>query len=86
MMCSRRRSCAWPAFGKDRVPLLADLGLPQESTIDPYSSEPLHIKKVPEGWLVYSIGLNLTDDGGKLDGITDIGAGPKSQDEPAKKP
>jgi len=46
----------------------------------------LHIKKMPEGWLVYAIGMNLADDGGKLDGITDIGAGPKSKDEPVKKP
>jgi len=74
------------APGSDRVPQLADLGLPQESTIDPYSGEPLHIKNVPEGWLVYAIGMNLVDDGGKLDGITDIGAGPKSKEDTVKKP
>ena len=29
-----------------------------------------------EGWVVDSVGGNLVDDGGKLDGKTDIGAGP----------
>ncbi len=72
------------APGSDQVPQIANLGLPQESMIDPYSGEPLHIKKMPEGWLVYAIGMNLADDGGKLDGITDIGAGPKSKDEPVR--
>ena len=74
------------AAENDQAPKLADLGLPRESTIDPYSGEPLHLKKLPEGWLVYSIGMNLADDGGTLDGITDIGAGPKSNNAPVKKP
>ena len=34
--------------GSDRVPELADLGLPHETTIDPYNGEPLQIKKLPE--------------------------------------
>ena len=71
--------------GSDQVPKLADLGLPQETTIDPYNSEPLKIKKVPEGWMIYSIGRNLTDDGGQLDGVTDVGAGPILKKETATK-
>jgi hypothetical protein len=69
-----------------QLPNLADLGLPLGATIDPYNGEPLHLTKTPTGYLVYSVGRNLVDDGGKLDGVTDIGAGPKSKDEPAKKP
>ena len=65
----------------EQLPKLADLGLPLESTIDPYNGEPLHLSKTPAGWLVYSVGRNLVDDGGKLDRITDIGAGPTKQNE-----
>ena len=68
----------------DQLPKLSDLGLPLDATIDPYNGKPLHVRKSPSGWLVYSVGSNLTDDGGKLDGKTDIGAGPKIKDEAVK--
>lgn len=57
----------------------ADLGLPEEATLDPFSGKPLIIKRLPEGWLVYSIGQNLRDDGGQLseDGQADLGVGPQ---------
>jgi hypothetical protein len=74
------------AKGGDRIPKLADLGLPADATIDPYSGGPLRVKKLPVGWMVYSVGRNLADDGGKLDGRTDIGAGPSSRDDSRKKP
>jgi hypothetical protein len=77
---------ARPQPEANRVPALADLGIPSEATIDPYTGEPLHIKKSPDGWKVYSVGRDLTDDGGKLDGVTDIGAGPRTEREPASKP
>jgi hypothetical protein len=58
-------------------PKLSDLGLPAEATTDPFTGEPLKLKRVPAGWLVYSVGQNLTDDGGKLDDRrTDVGVGP----------
>jgi hypothetical protein len=72
--------------GSDQVPKLADLGLPDQVTIDPYNSEPLHIKKLPEGWMVYSVGRNFIDDGGIPDYKNDIGVGPISRVESAKKP
>ena len=53
--------------GSDLVPKLDDLGLPMVATIDPFNGEPLHVKKVREGWMVYSVGPNLVDDGGILD-------------------
>jgi hypothetical protein len=74
------------APGSDRVPKLTDLGLPGEATIDPFNGQPLHVKKLPEGWLVYSVGSNLINDGGRLDGKTDLGAGPISREEAPKKP
>ena len=62
------------------TPKLSELGLPAEATTDPFTGEPLHVKKTPQGWLVYSVGANFQDDGGKLldDGSTDgdIGVGP----------
>ena len=66
------------AAGSDAAPKLTDLGLPAETTTDPYNGEPLHVKKTPQGWLVYSVGRNLRDDGGKLDDPHDgdIGVGP----------
>ncbi len=72
--------------GGDREPKLDELGLPPETTIDPFCGEPLRIKKLPDGWMVYSVGSNLVDDGGKLDGKADVGVGPVSRRDTEKKP
>ena len=71
--------------GSNEVPKLTELGLPAETITDPFTGEPLHVKKTPQGWLVYSVGPNFQDDGGKLDDPTngDIGVGPPP---PAAKP
>lgn len=45
-------------------PTLASLNLPADATTDPYNGQPLHLKKTPLGWVVYSVGRKLTDDGG----------------------
>ncbi|HEX4142055.1 MAG TPA: hypothetical protein VHY91_00780 [Pirellulales bacterium] len=58
------------------VPALADLGLPADVTTDPFNGEPLKLKKLPAGWLVYSVGLNLKDDCGDLTDNRDVGVGP----------
>jgi hypothetical protein len=73
-----------PAGGDD-VPKLTDLGLPADATIDPYNGKPLRVKKLPEGWMVYSVGRNLVDDGGMLDHVNDLGAGPISRAESQNK-
>ena len=52
-----------PADGGD-APRLRELGLPAEATTDPFTGEPLHVKKLPKGWLIYSVGANFQDDGG----------------------
>ena len=61
--------------GSNAVPKLSELGLPAATITDPFTGEPLHVKKLPQGWLVYSVGANYRDDGGKLDGL-DVGVGP----------
>ena len=63
--------------GSNVVPKLTELGLPAETITDPFTGEPLHVKKTPQGWLVYSVGPNFRDDGGKLDDPHgDVGVGP----------
>ena len=64
--------------GSNVVPKLGELGLPAETTTDPFNGEPLHVKRLPQGWLVYSVGPNLRDDGGKLGygDNYDVGVGP----------
>jgi hypothetical protein len=64
---------------------LSELGLPAETTKDPYNGEPLHVKRLPQGWLVYSVGKNFQDDGGKLDDLSDVGVGPPPAAKPAEK-
>lgn len=62
--------------GDASEPQLDNLGLPVEATLDPVNGEPLHIKKTPQGWLIYGVGANLTDDGGQLEDDLDVGVGP----------
>jgi hypothetical protein len=72
------------ASGGDHDPKLSELGLPAEATIDPFNGEPLRVKKLPDGWMVYSVGANLIDDGGKLEGRADVGVGPTASGVPKK--
>ncbi len=66
--------------------VLSDLKLPNETIIDPYSGGPLLTKATDDGWIVYSVGENGSDDGGRFKendetaDPLDIGIGP-----PAKK-
>lgn len=56
---------------------LSDLGLPAEVTIDPFTGLPLNLKHTDDGWIVYSVGLDGKDDGGKFDEkVSDVGFGP----------
>jgi hypothetical protein len=57
-------------------PALSDLGLPAGVATDPFNGEPLQLKKLPAGWLVYSVGANLKDDSGDLTDNLDVGVGP----------
>ncbi len=70
--------------GSNETPKITDLGLPAATTTDPFApydaDKSLHIKKTPQGWLVYSVGPNQKDDGGKVNDTNpntqDIGVGP----------
>jgi hypothetical protein len=54
---------------------LADLGLSEEETTDPFTGQSLLMKRLPDGWVIYSVGKDLKDDGGKVDDLTDFGLG-----------
>jgi hypothetical protein len=58
------------------VPSLDTLSVAAEATVDPYTGQPLRLKRTDDGWLVYSVGGNLIDDGGALSTAKDVGAGP----------
>jgi hypothetical protein len=66
--------------GSDAVPKLSELGLPAEATTDPFTGKPLVVKKLADGWLVYSVGEDLEDSGGDVDSShgkpKDYGFGP----------
>ncbi len=74
-----------PGADATQPPKLSDLGLPPEVTADPFNGEPLRVKKLPQGWLIYSVGPNRIDDGGILDKKTDAGIGPPGYDRKADK-
>jgi hypothetical protein len=57
---------------------LADLGLPKEATLDPYSGEPLKLKRSENGWIVYSVMENGVDDGGDFREQKDYGVAPSA--------
>jgi hypothetical protein len=46
-------------------PKLEELNLPAEATLDPFTSQPLHLRWDDDGVTVYSGGEDLRDDGGK---------------------
>jgi hypothetical protein len=62
--------------GDESEPQLDKLGLPVEATLDPVNGDPLQIRRTPQGWLIYGVGANLTDDGGQLEDDLDVGVGP----------
>lgn len=74
---------ALQARGVEEVPAdLASLGLPPEAIIDPFDGEPLRVKKLPEGWLVYSVGKDRRGEDGMLNGRRIYGVGPIEEDKP----
>lgn len=74
------------ATSGDAAPKLSELGLPEEVIRDPFNGQPLKFQRLPDGWMVYSVGRNLTNDGGKLDDATDVGFGPIRPANVQKKP
>jgi hypothetical protein len=62
--------------GEPDGPDLADLGLPRDAILDPFTGDRLRVKKLPEGWLIYSLGSNMKDDDGRIDPFLDVGVVP----------
>lgn len=54
----------------------AGLNLPDEVLEDPYDGGAISCRRSEAGWLIYSVGRNLVDDGGKIDQYEDVGVGP----------
>ena len=52
---------------------LTHLGLPPDTILDPFDGQQLHVKRLPDGWLVYSVARNLKDDGGAIGPFLDVG-------------
>jgi hypothetical protein len=57
---------------------LADLALPEEATIDPFSGQPLRLKHADDGWIIYSVMKDGVDDGGDFKDMKDYGLAPPS--------
>lgn len=54
---------------------LVGIGVPKLMTLDTMNGEPMKVRRVDRGWVVYSVGPDLKDDGGDLDNRKDIGIG-----------
>lgn len=49
------------------------IDLPEADKTDPFSRQPLTIRRTEEGWVVYSVGRDLRDDGGEFEDQADVG-------------
>jgi hypothetical protein len=66
---------------------LDELNLPKETTVDPYSGQPLKLKSTKDGWIIYSVMDNGIDDGGSFIALQDYGLAPphyRMTEEPKK--
>lgn len=54
-------------------PLLSELSGAEDTRLDPFSGEPLVVRVTEEDIVVYSVGINGTDEGGQLDEQADEG-------------
>ncbi len=77
------------AQGIQDTPQVTDLGLPAEVIVDPYNSNSLILKRVPQGWVIYAVGIKLQDGGGQNLGEykhQDIGLEPVDLPRPHESP
>jgi hypothetical protein len=58
---------------------LDDLPLPREATVDPFSGEPLKLKRTADGWTIYTVMQNGIDDGGDFTDQKDVGLAPRKR-------
>jgi hypothetical protein len=62
---------AWPAS----LDGLVRSGLLKAVPVDPYDGQPLRYRRLPEGVVIYSVGVDGIDDGGAIDRPNPIGPG-----------
>lgn len=56
---------------------IEDISLPAAAKEDPFTGQPLRVKSTPDGPVVYSVGVDQTDDNGDItDTQLDVGMGP----------
>ena len=55
---------------------LEELNLTAAITTDPFSDQPLRLKRTEDGWIVYSVMQNRVDDGGDFIELKDYGVAP----------
>ena len=48
----------------EKLSELVEVGLLKKLPMDPYSDKPLVYRKIDDGFTLYSVGYNFTDDGG----------------------
>lgn len=58
---------------------LDDLSLSRETTLDPFSGEPLKLKRTDDGWLIYTVMQNGIDDDGDFTDQKDYGFAPRKK-------
>jgi hypothetical protein len=68
--------CRYREENGHEAPGLESLGLPAASTIDPFTGKPLQLKSTPDGWVIYSLMTNGTDEGGDFKDLADYGLAP----------
>ncbi|MCS7238227.1 MAG: hypothetical protein NZ899_08160 [Thermoguttaceae bacterium] len=69
--------CRITEKGVNDVTDLDMLELPANLLQDPFTNEPLQIRRRPEGWLIYSVGPDQRDDGGDFAEGKDWGIAPR---------
>ncbi len=64
------------SIGASNQNVFAGIDLSKDVTIDPFTGGQLIARDTPGGWLIYSVGDDLKNDGGKLNQMRDVGVGP----------
>ena len=67
--------------GSDSAPISPISVFPRKRRSTPTTASRCISRRLPEGWLVYSVGMNLVDDGGTFEKVADVGVGPIKANE-----
>jgi len=83
MRCLRILNAAGAYYDKngDQPTQLTDLLLPAAATEDPFSGKPLAFRLTDDGWLIYTVFVNGSDDGGEFAELADWGLTPLPKED-----